>query len=283
MQPSGIITLTTDFGLVDPYLGQMKGAILRQNPTVQLVDLSHAIPRQNILEAALVLHSSYAFFPSGTVHLVVVDPGVGSQRRMLVAKGDSHYFVAPDNGIFSLLLREEIVDRVYQIEEKKLFAEAVSATFHGRDIMGPIAAALAQGVPLDKVGPETAPASCVSLALSALPVARITGQEIRGQVLQIDHFGNIRTTVRRQDLKSFIDRPQCTPQCHVQINGQHIQGLQDIRSTYAEAKVGELLALIDSAGYLEIAVNQGSAAEYISCSVGDGVQIVFPPPSHPTK
>ncbi len=282
MQPSGIISLTTDFGLVDPYLGQMKGAILRQNPTAQLVDLSHAIPRQNILEAALVLHSSYAFFPSGTVHLVVVDPGVGSQRRMLAAKGDSHYFVAPDNGIFSLLLRDQIVDRVHQIKEKKLFTETVSATFHGRDIMGPIAAALAQGIPLDKVGPEIAPASCVSLALSDFPVARITGQGIRGQVLQIDHFGNIRTTIRQQDLKDFIDTPQGTPQCHVQINGQHIQGIQNIRSTYAEAKVGELLALIDSTGYLEIAVNQGSAAEQTACSVGDAVQI-DPLPSHPTK
>ena len=106
MQPSGIISLITDFGLIDPYVGQMKGAILRRNPGAQLVDLSHAIPRQDIIGAAIVLHSSYAFFPAGTVHLVVVDPGVGSQRRILAAAGDEQIFVAPDNGILSLLLRD---------------------------------------------------------------------------------------------------------------------------------------------------------------------------------
>eukprot|EP00923_Selenidium_pygospionis_P006354 GHVN01010955.1.p1 GENE.GHVN01010955.1~~GHVN01010955.1.p1 ORF type:complete len:158 (-),score=3.40 GHVN01010955.1:305-778(-) len=123
MQPSGIISLITDFGLIDPYVGQMKGAILSKNPRAQLVDLSHAIPRQDIIGAAIVLHSSYAFFPVGTVHLIVVDPGVGSQRRMLAAEGDEQIFVAPDNGILSLLLRDQIINRVYSIEETKLFAD----------------------------------------------------------------------------------------------------------------------------------------------------------------
>ncbi|MDU9050487.1 MAG: SAM-dependent chlorinase/fluorinase [Candidatus Electrothrix sp. Rat3] len=146
MQPSGIISLITDFGLIDPYVGQMKGSVLRRNPRAQLVDLSHAIPRQDIIGAAIVLHSSYAFFPVGTVHLIVVDPGVGSQRRILAAAGDEQIFMAPDNGIFSLLLRDQIVTRVYQLEKKELFSDVVSSTFHGRDIMGPVAAALAGGL-----------------------------------------------------------------------------------------------------------------------------------------
>ncbi len=173
MQPSGIISLITDFGLIDPYVGQMKGTILRRNPRAQLVDLSHAIPRQDITGAAIVLHSSYAFFPPGTVHLVVVDPGVGSQRRILAAAGDEQIFVAPDNGILSLLLRDQIISRVYCVEQRELFADTVSPTFHGRDIMGPVAAALAGGlVELAAVGSEVSPDSCVCLDL---PIACISG------------------------------------------------------------------------------------------------------------
>jgi hypothetical protein len=268
MQSFGIITLTTDFGLTDPYVGQMKGAILQRSPAVQLVDLSHAIPRQDILGAALVLHSSYAFFPAGTVHLVVVDPGVGSQRRILAAEAEGHYFVAPDNGILSLLLRDQLVKRVHLVEEKSFFSEAVSSTFHGRDIMGPIAAALAGGEPLTAVGPEVLPSSCVCLEV---PVAQFAEQKIVGQVLQLDHFGNIRTTIRQTDLECF-DEPQQyqAQQCQVRICGKQMQG---IRKTYAEAGPGGLVALIDSAGYLEIAVNMGNAAEVIQCRVGDAVEV----------
>eukprot|EP00923_Selenidium_pygospionis_P006353 GHVN01010954.1.p1 GENE.GHVN01010954.1~~GHVN01010954.1.p1 ORF type:complete len:282 (-),score=10.97 GHVN01010954.1:60-905(-) len=271
MQPSGIISLITDFGLIDPYVGQMKGAILSKNPRAQLVDLSHAIPRQDIIGAAIVLHSSYAFFPVGTVHLIVVDPGVGSQRRMLAAEGDEQIFVAPDNGILSLLLRDQIINRVYSIEEKKLFADTVSATFHGRDIMGPVAAALAGGMDVDAVGSEISPDSCVCLNL---PVASVSEKAITGQVLQIDHFGNIRTTIRSTDLEHLkcLEQPLASPQrCQVQVNEQLV--IQSISATYAEAGPGELVALIDSAGYLEIAVNRGNAAELTRCCIGDPVRV----------
>eukprot|EP00923_Selenidium_pygospionis_P006351 GHVN01010951.1.p1 GENE.GHVN01010951.1~~GHVN01010951.1.p1 ORF type:complete len:287 (-),score=8.89 GHVN01010951.1:60-920(-) len=271
MQPSGIISLITDFGLIDPYVGQMKGAILSKNPRAQLVDLSHAIPRQDIIGAAIVLHSSYAFFPVGTVHLIVVDPGVGSQRRMLAAEGDEQIFVAPDNGILSLLLRDQIINRVYSIEETKLFADTVSATFHGRDIMGPVAAALAGGMDVDAVGSEISPDSCVCLNL---PVASVSEKTITGQVLQIDHFGNIRTTIRSTDLEHLkcLEQPLASPQrCQVQVNEQLV--IQSISATYAEAGPGELVALIDSAGYLEIAVNRGNAAELTRCCIGDPVRV----------
>ena len=263
MQPSGIISLSTDFGLNDPYVGQMKGAILRHNPAARLVDLSHAIPPQDILGAALVLHSSYAFFPAGTVHLVVVDPGVGSQRRILAAEAKEHYFVAPDNGIFSLLLQDQVIKRAHLVAEKRFFAQSVSPTFHGRDIMGPVAAALAGGLPVSAVGPEALVSSCICLDL---PPAHVNKQHITGQVLQIDHFGNIRTTICQTHLAQFTD-PQ---QCQVLMNRKQING---IHSTYTDAEPEELVALIDSAGYLEIAVNTGNAAEYLQCRIGDAVQV----------
>ncbi len=266
MQPSGIISLITDFGLLDPYVGQMKGSILRRNPGAQLVDLSHAIPRQDIIGAAIVLHSSYAFFPPGTVHLIVVDPGVGSQRRILAAAGDKQIFVAPDNGILSLLLRDRIVSRVYLVEQRELFADTVSATFHGRDIMGPVAAALAGGLEPAAVGPEVSLASCLCLDL---PVAHVSEKKITGEVLQVDHFGNIRTTIRRRDLED-LEHLACPQRCQVQVNAHQIQ---TISTTYAEAELGELIALFDSAGYLEIAVNRGSAAELTRCRIGDPVQV----------
>ena len=269
MQPSGIISLTTDFGLIDPYVGQMKGAILRRNPAVQLVDLSHAIPRQDIIGAAIVLHSSYAFFPAGTVHLVVVDPGVGSQRRILAAKGDEQIFVAPDNGILSLLLRDRIISRVYRVEKKELFADPISSTFHGRDIMGPVAASLAGGLELAAVGLEVSVDSCVCLEL---PGAHLAGKRITGQVLQIDHFGNIRTTIRSTDLEQleFLAGLQ---RCQVQINEFAIQVKKAMSTTYAEGAPGKLIALLDSAGYLEVAVNMGSAAELTRCRIGDPVLV----------
>ncbi|WP_339133989.1 MAG: SAM-dependent chlorinase/fluorinase [Candidatus Electrothrix sp. GW3-4] len=266
MQPSGIISLTTDFGLRNPYVGQMKGAILRRNPAVRLVDLSHTVARQDIAEAAIVLHSSYAFFPSDTVHLVVVDPGVGSHRRILVAEGDEQIFVAPDNGVLSLLLRDGLLNRVYCVEQRELFAEAISPTFHGRDIMGPVAATLAGGLALAAVGSESSLASCVCLDL---PVARVSETKVEGEVLQIDHFGNIRTTICSTDLEHLA----CPQRCWVQMNEFVIQG---ISTTYAETGPGKLIALLDSADYLEIAVNMGSAAEQTQCRIGDPVQIDCP-------
>ncbi|MCI5208889.1 MAG: hypothetical protein D3910_08860 [Candidatus Electrothrix sp. ATG2] len=263
MQPASIITLTTDFGLTDPYVGQMKGAILGRNPASRLVDLCHALPRQDITAAAIILHSSYGFFPPGTVHLVVVDPGVGSQRRILAAEGGGHYFVAPDNGIISLLLRDGILTSVYNVTQEEFFAETVSPTFHGRDIMGPVAASLASGLPLATLGPEVSPASCVCLDL---PVARVIGNRVMGQVLQLDHFGNVRTTIRSTDLKHLTSLQRCL----VQINALEIE---TISTSYAEVEPGQLIALIDSAGYLEIAVNRGSAAKLTRCRIGDPVQV----------
>ncbi|XOF32637.1 MAG: S-adenosyl-l-methionine hydroxide adenosyltransferase family protein [Candidatus Electrothrix sp. YB6] len=280
MQAAGIISLLTDFGLTDPYVGQLKGAILRRNPAARLVDLSHAVPRQDILTAAFFLHSSYRFFPAWTVHLAVVDPGVGSRRNILLAVTDDHLFVAPDNGILSLLLAEGSAQgrssKIYRVEQTALFASSISSTFHGRDIMGPVAAALAGGLPPVEVGPELRPDACVRLHL---PEPVISAESITGQVLQIDHFGNIRSNISQVDLDRFSSDVQGVQytQCVISLHGREILG---ISMTYADAEPGSLIALLDSAGYLEIAVNMNSAAQVTRCRTGDPVTVttgVVPP------
>jgi S-adenosylmethionine hydrolase len=261
MKAAGIITLITDFGLNDPYVGQLKGAALTRNPQVRLIDLCHSISPQDIPNAAVNLHSSYVHFPAGSVHLVVVDPGVGSQRRLLAAASADHFFIAPDNGIFSLLLRDAVLHQVHVIENQQLFNRRISTTFHGRDIMAPVAAALAGGMNLSEVGPDCSLESCVRLSL---PVAVISRSVVRGEVLQVDHFGNIRTSIIARDLAGFPDRNRWTVSC-----GEAL--ISDISRTYAEVPVGSLTAVFDSNGYLEIVVNQGSAALLIQAKNGDPV------------
>ena len=263
MNTANIITLTTDFGLEDAYVGQLKGAVLTRNPQVQLVDLCHAIAPQDIPAAAISLYSSYSFFPPGTVHLVVVDPGVGSQRRLLAAASVDQLFIAPDNGILSLLLRDGIFRQIHLLENKSLFHSRISSTFHGRDIMAPVAAALAGGMALAEVGPACSPASCVRLEL---PTAEISLNRIRGEVLQLDHFGNIRTSITLSDLAGFAPPQQLTVSCkEQQING--------ICTSYADVPPGTLTALFDSSLFLEIAVNQGNAGLETGAKAGDPVTV----------
>jgi S-adenosylmethionine hydrolase len=257
-----VITLMSDFGLTDPYVGQMKGAILSRNPKVRLVDLCHGLPRQDVLAAALALHSSYAAFPPGTIHLTVVDPGVGSQRHILVAASEQQLFLAPDNGILSLLLQEGQIKKIHRLTNPHLRVHCVSSTFHGRDIMAPAAAALADGFPLEEVGPEQKSKDCVCLSL---PRPVCTPEGLEGVLLHSDHFGNMRSSLRQEDLarlapaESFI----------VELRGQNLPLLR----TYTDAPLGSLLALIDSAGFIEIAVNRGSALDLLACMRGEKVRV----------
>src|SRR5438128_8304527 len=186
-----IITLTTDFGLSDPFVGIMKGVILGIAPAAQLIDITHDIRSYDILEAALIIESTYRYFPEGTVHLVVVDPGVGSARRPMAVAAKSHSFVAPDNGVLSLLPQPE----AYRITNHSLFLNSVSQTFHGRDIFAPVAAHLARGTPLGAVGPRI-----VDFMRKAPSKPNVLDGKLIGQVLRIDKFGNIITNLRRQDL-----------------------------------------------------------------------------------
>ncbi len=265
MNFANIITLTTDFGLRDPYVGQMKGAILKRNITARIIDLTHGISPHDVLGAAVAIRTSYRYFPKGTIHLIVVDPGVGSQRGILAAAGDHQLFIAPDNGLLTLLALENTIEAVHRVENSSLFPSEVSGTFHGRDIMAPIAAALAGGLPLNKVGPETTFTKCVQLDI---PDPVIDRQSITGQVMHIDHFGNIRTTINTRHLSRF----QPSSFAGIRI-GNH--AIDSILSTYSEQPPGELIALIDSSGYLELAENRGNAARLTGCKPGDKVIVLI--------
>lgn len=261
---SPIITLTTDFGLHDPYVGQMKGALLSVCPQARLVDITHHVPPWNIAAAAVTLATSYLSFPPHSVHLVVVDPGVGGERAIVAAQGREHFFVCPDNGILSLLLEEGHLERVYQIEAS-LTRKDISPTFHGRDIMAPAAAALAAGKALAALGP--------SLPLTGLkqlhfPLLNPGQGALEAQVLSIDHFGNIRTTVRTGQ-----NAIRWTEGAWIRVGGQKIT---TCGSNYSQVGRGELLVLIDSSGFVEIAANQASAAAFLGCSPGDPVVLFVP-------
>jgi len=265
MSFTNIITLTTDFGLEDPYVGQMKGAILKRNISARIIDLTHAITPHDILAGAITIRTSYRYFPDGTIHLIVVDPEVGTQRGILAAEADNHFFIAPDNGLLSLLVTDKKLDKVHRVENSSLFPTEVSGTFHGRDIMAPVAAALAAGLPMDKVGPETSSSDCVQLDI---PEPVIDNHQITGQMLHVDHFGNIKTNITTRHLSRF----QPASFTGITISGHTIHA---ISSTYGNQPTGELVAVIDSSGYLEIAVNKGNAAELTGCSPKEPVIVQY--------
>jgi len=256
-----IITLITDFGLDDPYVGQMKGALLSGCPQATLVDISHAVCPWDIHAAAVTLATSYDSFPLGTIHLVVVDPGVGSERGMIAAQGNGHFFVCPDNGILSLLLEEEKMVEAHQLDAQPP-GRTISPTFHGRDIMAPAAAALAKGKTLASLGNAL---HISKLKRLAFPLAQPDKAETPGRVLSIDHFGNVRTTIRAA---SNLDNQPCMQR--VEICGQI---LTTFANNYAQVEKGALLVLVDSSGFLEIAANQASAAALLGCGPGDPVAL----------
>jgi S-adenosylmethionine hydrolase len=230
----------------------MKGVILSIAPKAQLVDISHDISSYNILEGAFVVKSAYRYFPEGTVHIVVVDPGVGSARRPLAAAAKGHLFVAPDNGVLSTLLEKD----VYHITNQNLFLSPVSRTFHGRDIFAPVAAHLAQGMPIEQVGPRVH-----DFVEKALPKLRVRGGKFVGTVLRIDKYGNIITNLRRSDLSTDFT---------IRIAGEPVTKL---RSNFSEGVPGEFFAIEGSTGSIEIAMNQGSAAERLNVDCGAEIEV----------
>jgi len=252
-----IITLTTDFGLSDPFVGIMKGVILGIAPDAQLVDITHGVRSYDILEAAFIIDSAYRYFPEGTVHIVVADPGVGSGRRPIVAAVNGHTFVAPDNGVLSLVLDADtggLNPATFHITNDRLFLSSISQTFHGRDIFAPVGAHLARGARIDSVGPPI-----FDFARKPLPKPRTEAGKLIGTVLRVDKFGNIITNLLRQHLGAdFILR----------VDGFSITCLC---SNFSEAEPGKLCALEGSTGFIELALNQGSAADRLN--VGPGAEI----------
>jgi S-adenosyl-L-methionine hydrolase (adenosine-forming) len=246
-----VITLSTDFGLNDPYVGIMKGVILGINPQVQVIDLTQALSNHGLLEAAFVLQTAYSYFPKGTVHLAIVDPEVGGERRLIAIQGKDYLWVGPDNGLFTLVLKENPQSKIIQLTNSAFFLKRVSCTFHGRDILAPVAAHLSLGVPPGKMGP-----SIFDPVYLSFPEPEIKKKELVGQVLWADHFGNLITNINQEALIPFLSSPALS----VVIGSATIT---EIVRTYSQGLPGRLIALIGSSGYLEIASNLGRAAEKV--------------------
>jgi len=255
-----IISLTTDFGLADGYVGTMKGVILGIDPTATIVDVSHDIRPQDVREAAFILYAAYPYFPQGTIHVVVVDPGVGSERRAIALRTPRATFVAPDNGVLSYVVARERVEEIVDLTNPRYHLSPVSRTFHGRDIFAPAAAHLARGIPLAELGQPLT--DIVAFPLPR-PQVRPDGT-IVGQVIHIDRFGSLITSIMSTDLRGH----PLLREGIVKIKGQSIRG---IANNYAEVAPGKLLALIGSSDHLEIAVSGGSASQTLEAKVGDEV------------
>jgi len=270
-----IITLTTDFGLTDAYVAAMKGVILGINPDARLVDICHTIRPQNIPQAAFILSTAYQFFPEKTIHVVVVDPGVGTGRRAVILRTPSADFVAPDNGVLGYIIEQyakepsesntdpqqrELTPEVSAvvITSPKFWRSPVSPTFHGRDIFAPVAARLSLGMAPSEFGEKTTSLTI----LPALHPKTTPDGSLVGCILHIDNFGNLITNIRAEDL------PQTKQPVTIEIGNQIIHGLS---RTYAEGV--ELLALIGSSGYLEVSVREGSARDFLNVDVGDELKI----------
>ncbi len=256
-----LITLTTDFGTGSPYVAQMKGVILSLCRDVDLVDITHAIGPQRIQQGALVLADTTPRFPPGTIHVAVVDPGVGTARRLVYAEIGAQRYLAPDNGLLGFLIRREPPRRIVALENRAYWLPQVSHTFHSRDILAPVAAHLALGLDPAQLGPPLD--ACVMLD-SAAPAIAASG--VRGEVLCVDSFGNLITNITQADLVGVPDMARLTVRCA----GREIHGLAP---TYGAAPPGEVVALFDSQGRLEIAVCQGSAARDLAVAEGAEVSV----------
>jgi len=249
MKTSGIITLTTDFGLRDPYVGVMKGVILSINPEARVIDISHQLKAGFISQASTLVQEAYPFFPEGTVHVVVVDPGVGGDRRPILIKTQNHFFVGPDNGTFWPVIRAHQYAETIHLTKSRYFLPHVSHTFHGRDIFAPVAAHLSRGVDPSEMGPiikDPVPLD--------FPAPQRREDILLGQVMRVDRFGNLITNIQRKQFERFLGsgRPG------IKAGKLAVEGLS---KTYGEVLAGEALALIGSSDCLEIAVNRGRACD----------------------
>jgi len=254
---SPVITLLTDFGLRDAYVGAMKGVILGINPKARIVDLTHEIEPQNVKQAAYLLKTAYHYFPAGSVHVAVVDPGVGTERRPIAARLGQWTFVAPDNGLLTYAIQREDGPRVVEIVNPRYMLPGVSGTFHGRDIFAPAAARLSLGAPLSDLGPE------VPDPVLLPPPPQPAGDVYPGSVIHVDRFGNCIT-----DIEEAPFRRWATQAVTMEAGGRTIRGLA---AAYGEAAPGEAVALFGSSGHLEMAVTMGSAQLVLGLHIGSAV------------
>lgn len=271
-EPS-IVTITTDFGSRDAYVPAMKGTMLSIAPDARLVDVTHEISPQDVMESAFVLQSAYPFFPDGTVHLVVVDPGVGTDRRAVALRHDDHWFVGPDNGVFPLVLGGRSPEAMVELDNPEAWrTSSPSTTFHGRDIFSPAAAHLAAGRSLADVG---SPIENLEPLQWARPIT--DDRTVQGWIVHVDHFGNCVTNIRRSTVTEALaldDPPSAEDLPPVEAYvGNTI--LESVRSTYGEVAEEEPLLLFGSTDFLEVAVNGGNAAERLGIRKGDSIKLAF--------
>ncbi|MBN1427695.1 MAG: SAM-dependent chlorinase/fluorinase [Anaerolineae bacterium] len=278
--PYPIITLLTDFGERDAYVGAMKGVILSIVPGAQMVDISHQVAPQNIYQAATILAGMYAYYPSHTIHLAVVDPGVGTRRQPIALETPHGIFVAPDNGILTLVRLQEPSSTPVLLENSAYWLSSPGSTFHGRDIFSPVAAHLARGVPVREMG-----AVLDTLVMLPLDPIEITPTAIRGKVVYIDHFGNLITNIRLLSWSSSDNLERDTLQIQSGTanpirfqaatarvtGGWHV--IRGIHQTYGMVEDGQAVATVGSNGELEIAINQGNASDILAIRVNDPITL----------
>jgi S-adenosyl-L-methionine hydrolase (adenosine-forming) len=260
--PDALITLTTDFGTSDHLVAAMKGVILGINPTARIVDIQHHVAPYDVLDGALTIGSVYPYFPARTIHIVIVDPGVGTARRPLLVSADNQYFIAPDNGVLSMVYDRDPNAVVRHVTASHNFLEPVCPTFHGRDIFAPVAAYLSKAWATESFGEEI-----TEFTRFVLPKPKSAGDSLKAVVLRVDAFGNLMTNLRSEDLP---EDTVATGKIKLQVGGKSVERFV---ATFGEGNNGEAVALVGSSGYVEIAVNKGSAAKALGA--GRGAEVIL--------
>jgi S-adenosylmethionine hydrolase len=256
-----IITLLTDFGTKDHYVASMKGVILNMNPRCLLIDITHQVSSHDIREGGFILANAYSHFPKGTIHLAVVDPGVGGARKPVLLVTQNYFFVGPDNGLFSMISQKESVNQIIMLDKKKYHLSEVSTTFHGRDVFAPVAAHLSMGVKPNALGHRID-----SLLWLGFEGPFIKEGKLSGEILHVDAFGNLVSNIEKGRLLRFLKgRPFL-----IRAGRKTIRGL---KKGYWEGKNDEPIALFGSSGFLEISVREGNAQKVLKMKRGDPLEI----------
>lgn len=258
-----VITLTTDFGTADSLVGSMKGVILSIQPDAEIIDVTHKILPYDLLDGALAIGTAYKYFPPRTIHVVVVDPGVGTERRALLVTAGQHYFVAPDNGVLSMVYQSEEALAVRHITAEHYFLQPVSSTFHGRDVFSPVAAWLSKNGQSSSFGEEI-----TDFVRFNLPKPKPAGNGMKGVVLRADNFGNLLTNFREEDLPQVLAGSNFT----MRVGAAEISRLAQ---TFGNGAPNEPILILGSSGFFEVAVNRGSAAKAVGANRGAEVTVEF--------